>query len=437
MKMDSPLTEKVKSLVEKEDIDGLTKLLCEWPEQTVEWLLYLEMRICAPSSSPEQKRELKRIREEATTKNPDLLEVTSAAVYDEKEVETTVENKITEVQEQEQEQENFSYTDQERAEYAIIERLEEFDNWELEELDGYLGELDYLSLGSAIQHLINQAVYALVSMSGEYPVANKITDTTAYKKWNQLYAPTSILNNSEFNLQNLVDLSSIEDSLSLIKSKDYYAYLLASGRENRSFDSFRKNRWGSNSFNQPTSSTDIKKFEETHGVSFPPQLKELYLAVSNDDFSLPCNIPNLRELEHSLSADRPNYEQLKGLGLVNMLDYVWSNDKDDFKPEEGSITQAQIDFLNTHYTAIGYLNVDDDTNIVIYFDDNKQFGAVWYCQDGGLVFNELDFLIDKSQAQYSLYQLLAAIPLTLENKFHEYEGKEGFIASLRVSYIKE
>ena len=96
-----------------------------------------------------------------------------------------------------------------------------------------------------------------------------------------------------------------------------------------------------------------------------------------------------------------------------MLDFVWSNSKDDFKASENSLTQQQIDFLNTHYIAIGTISVDDNTNIVVYFDENKQFGAVWYCQDDSVIFDHLDLLLEITSNATYVIPVVGGNPLNL------------------------
>jgi len=420
--MNSSLTDKVKALADIENIDGLTKLLCEWPDQTSEWLIFVEIRIHAPSSNAEQKKKLKDIRQQALNKNPDLLENDFGEVLETKIASETISKEV---------EEDFNYTDEDLAQYEIIETLEECEDWHTNEIDDYLGSLNYLSLDDAVQHLINQSVYGLLMLPEEYQAANKIADTNVYKKWHHLYAPASVLNNSDISLQNLIDFTSIEKRVDLIERRNYYAYLIESDNEDLdTFDNFYKQTRSSNSFSNPITSSEVQRFEQAHNVVFPVQLKDLFLAVNDDqDFS----ILNLTELEHYLSEDRKNYEHLNGLGLVHMLDFVWSNRKDDFKPDTGSLTQTQIDFLNTHYTAIGSLAVDDNTYIIIYFDKDNRFGAVWYCQDDGIVFSDYLYpLLEKSQAQHSLYQLLVAIPMVLKNLFFEYRYQEEFVANLRM-----
>ena len=215
-----------------------------------------------------------------------------------------------------------------------------------------------------------------------------------------------------------------------IRQKDYYAYLLQRGDKNlSSFDHYLDGFSRRNKFSAKLDESKITQFESDYNIALPEQLKELYLAVNpKQDFA----IPSLLELEHSLSKERKDYEHLRGLGVVNTLNYIWGNDKDDFTAEGGSLNQSQINFLNKNYTGVGSLRVDDNTNIVLYCDSNGLFGAVWYCQDDSAILVDcLNLMYEKSQAQFNIYQLLTAIPFVIENAFFDNDGQEKFIANLR------
>ena len=70
--MNSELSKRISSLADSEDVEGMTQLLLDWPERDAEWLLFVDVRIAAPSSSKKQKDQLKKIKSAALIENPSL-----------------------------------------------------------------------------------------------------------------------------------------------------------------------------------------------------------------------------------------------------------------------------------------------------------------------------------------------------------------------------
>ena len=58
MSMSSNLQKQVEAFAMENDVPSLTRLLVEWKECDSEWLLFVESRLCAPSTTPEQKSQL-------------------------------------------------------------------------------------------------------------------------------------------------------------------------------------------------------------------------------------------------------------------------------------------------------------------------------------------------------------------------------------------
>ena len=429
--MNSRLAQKVREFAENDDVSGLTDLLSNWPEHDKEWLLYVDARIVAPSSTAEQTQRLKAIRENALKLNPQLEE----QLYSRPSAEDEVAKKSTAAQQNKEptaasSTDNFVFSDEDKARFQIIDTIEAFEDWQIDEIDVFLNSLDYLQLNEAVQHVVNQTVYGLLRSGEEASSAQKIAESSEYQAWYSSFAPESVLDNKDFGLNELLRFNTLNRDVGTIRQKDYYAYLLQRGNKNLGgFDHYLDGFSRRNKFSAKLDESKITQFESDYNIELPEQLKELYLAVNpKQDFA----IPSLLELEHSLSKERKNYEHLKGLGVIYWLSFVWGNDKDDFTAEGGSLNQSQIDFLNKNYTGVGSLHVDDNTNIVLYCDSNGLFGAVWYCQDDSVVLVDyLDIMLEKTQAQFNIYQLLTAIPFVLENAFFENEEQQKFIANIR------
>lgn len=434
-KMNSKLTEKVNELANNNEVEALNKLLCEWPEKTAEWFLYLSMRISAPSTSSEQLQELKRVRDKAIASNPELLEdeyFNGDAIAQETDVSDAETTNVSSENKSEAKEE-FKFSEQEQMYSQIIETLEEFDECELEEIDTYLGTLDYANLGYALQHLVNQYVYAFLTWEGSTPMSDVISKAPEYQAWAAIFTPESILNNPNFSIDDVLRYGFLRSQIGLIKSKGYYAYLVASGDEDLKGFEHHQNQFSSTSSSSSSTSAsdvekkeEIEKFEKKYAVKFPAQLTALHQHEQEFDIS------SLSSLEYHLSDERLEYEHRKGMGIIDAIRFIWSNDKSDFTVEGGVFTQAQIDSLNQQYTFVRTFTVDEETYVILYFDENGHFGAVWYNQDAVRLFDHyLDLMLEQSLAQHSLYQLLVTLPMIIDNPLFDDEDKEELIRDLR------
>lgn len=422
--MASDLERRIFALADIEDIDEMTRLLCEWPDKTPEWLLYVDVRIGAPSSSKEQKALLKQVKAEALAIKPELAE---------KEVGERLVAKSSKPSTSRETQGTFVFTDEDRNNFEIIEALQDFECWDAEEITEYIASLDYAILDEAVQHLVNQYVYALIANGQKDKALDRLVEQNSYQAWLHSFAPDYVLSNTGFNVDSLMQLAALDNQVELISKKDYYAYLFEQGDESHaSFDDFLQETGGLNQFTDLASNGELEQFERTFRVQLPDELKIFYQHAGSmrGTASKPCGIFSISELEYHLDSSRKKYEHLTGMGLLHMLEFVWGNNKDDFKSSAGHLTQDQIDYLNQHYTGIGYIPLDDNVNIVVYFDNQQRFGAVCYDQDDAVVYDDyLEPLLEKSQARYGLCQLLAVIPFIATNPLFEDKQKQ-YIADL-------
>lgn len=428
MPMESDLQQKISALADIEDIEGMTQLLCEWPHKTPEWLLYINVRIGAPSTNKEQKSLLTQMKAEALAFQPELAEQLMDEFLE------TLQSKTSNGQKNEQEkQKDFVFAQEDCENFEIIDTLQEFECWDVEEITDYIVSLDYGELGEPIQHLVNQYIYGLTANGQESEPLKAVAKQPEYLEWCQSFAPEFVLADDNFGVEGLLRLARLDNEVELISKKDYYAYLLESGDEDHeSFDDFLREFGGLNDFTKVATDDQIEQFEDQFAIKLPEELKIFYQHAGSlyGTASKPCRFFSISELEYHLDSSRKRYEHLRSMGLLNMLEFIWGNNKDDFSPASGNLTQDQIDYLNQHYTAIGYIPVDDNANVAIYFDRQHRFGTVWYHQDNAVVYKDyLDVLLEKSQAQYGLCQLLAVIPFILTNPLFE-EEQEQYIADL-------
>ncbi len=421
--MASELEQRIKSMADIEDVAGMTDLLCQWHEKSPEWLLFVDARLAAPSSTKEQKARLKKIKSDALKENPDL---SYESLFNQTEEPSAPQPEAVTAE--------FNYSQQDQTNYAIIETLDELESWQTDEIEQTIAALNYAELEQAVQHQVNHYVYGLLKFTKNHDKIQHIANSTAYKSWCQRYVAQNVLSNAKFDVSQLITLSELDNQVELIRKKDYYQYLLDNGDDGGSFTAFLAEVGGLNEFSEQASLAEIAKFEEHYQVNLPEELRHFYREAGKltGTINNPCNILSLNQFTHYLDKSRANYEQLKGLGLIHMLDFIWGNNKDDFLACAGFLDQVQIDYLNTHYKSVGFIHVDDNVNLAIYYDEKERFGAVWYNQDDGSVYDDyLIPLMTKSQAKHGLCQLLASIQWILANPFYQEQNIETFIAELR------
>ena len=271
-------------------------------------------------------------------------------------------------------------------------------------------------------------------------MSTEIANSSEYQHWQALAVPQSILANSDYEVTELKKACLLENEIVLIGKRDYYAYLLENGDDSHgSFGQFLIDVGGLYRFDDTASVNEIRSFEKKHSTSLPDDLISFYqeLGQLNGTIDNYCCIYSLKHLEYLTSNESAKYERLHGLGLVNMLEAIWGNSKDDFTPEVSRLSSAQVDILNSSYKSIGYIPVDDNSNIAIYYDEQHKFGAVWYNQDDTIVFDDyLVPLLKGSQAKYNCCQLLSAIQAMLGMPMFV-DDYESFISSLRADNPKE
>ena len=62
---DKELEQLVIEYASKDDIEPLHELLINWPENSLQWLIYVESRMMAPSTSKSDRERLGEVREKA------------------------------------------------------------------------------------------------------------------------------------------------------------------------------------------------------------------------------------------------------------------------------------------------------------------------------------------------------------------------------------
>lgn len=70
---DQELAKQLSDFGAQDDVEGMIDLLSGWKNKTIQWLFYVDTRIGMPSSTPQQKEALSKIKEQALAEDVQLL----------------------------------------------------------------------------------------------------------------------------------------------------------------------------------------------------------------------------------------------------------------------------------------------------------------------------------------------------------------------------
>ncbi len=136
---------------------------------------------------------------------------------------------------------------------------------------------------------------------------------------------------------------------------------------------------------------EVQKLEQLAGCSFPDDLKELYeqfgvIRTENDESLsiLTHKVPDLiKGLEQAKDPEAWKHRKIFSLGIIDMIKAAWGNDRQEYDPESGNFTQAEIDFLNQNYICFGHYRTfyGFESADYLYFDQDGNYGSFHYHQD--------------------------------------------------------
>ncbi len=433
--MSSNLQKQVEAFAMENDVPSLTRLLVEWKECDSEWLLFVESRLCAPSTTPEQKSQLVAAKEQALYADPKLSieDAVAALMPAAEELEPDKKSLEYSIAKSASSNETVQFPEEDQRNFEILQQLQEYDDDQFSELAAYIMTLDYENLIPAVQHKVNQCIYAL-EHSEDSEAQNKLGTTfinsSNYQAWYEKFVPESVLKNKDYSIELLMEYYQLGGEVGSIIRRDYQIYLQKRGEGLKDLSDF----YSADRSEPCRSISEIEEFEERHQVIFPEALKSYFLNFLSDErYRNISPLESLSKIDYKLSDDRERYEHLKGMGIVHWLNLVWGNSHDHFMVEGGSLTQEQIDTLNQKYIGVGQLEIDPETCLILYYDAEHNFGALTYQQDDVDETYEyyLDLMLKKSPAQHTLFQLLTAIPQVLEIAEHLYYPSIQFFRSLR------
>ena len=303
---------------------------------------------------------------------------------------------------------SFELSSEEKREFEIIEQLDDHEEASVEDAYAYIQSLRPETLPPHLQHLCNLHLFALHADNPEEEVTAPFRESATYQTWYQRFGPELVLENSAYGFADLKAFAELANALEMVKRRDHHAYLLNQGDDEDSLSEYLAKYGAFIRFDTATTATDIARFEHENNVALPDEQKLFYAELGQlmVQFPVASQMFDVSSLQQSLNSPE-RWSRLDGIGILDMLNFVWSNSHDWFSEESGNLTAGQIDDLNTRYKSLGHIRVDDNVNLVIYYDEHGRYGAVWYNQDDGDIFTLfLEKMLEQSPAHHSLSQIL-------------------------------
>lgn len=136
---------------------------------------------------------------------------------------------------------------------------------------------------------------------------------------------------------------------------------------------------------EPASDSDIAELESMANITLPAELLTFYKtlgSITNEasDYST-IRVLSVATLLKKLSKTNHfqglQYADLKSMGLIDFISFVWGGEIYDYFEKEDS------DYFNENYKCFGYVltSIDNGYANYLYFDKNNKFGYVHYDQE--------------------------------------------------------
>ena len=428
---DKELEQLVIEYASKDDIEPLHELLINWPENSLQWLIYVESRMMAPSTSKSDRERLGEVREKALLE-PELIKACEDYV---KQINAENEESIKKTKKQ---RKPFDLSEEEKQQYEILESLEEichkidYDLSE-DEFDKFFTSIDLENQNPVIQHQAHKIIYNQLFAGNETNFLKEYSKTSIYQNWVNKFGINETLNRDISSLNILKDFCELEYQSELISRKGYYDYLLLQHEEDEedygddyedddledSFEEFFEGYGRHYQFcKEVATQKEIQNFEQLSSVKLPSELQQFYetLGCFYGNVHLQTNIWSIDTMIKKASYEANE----QGIGLADAITSYAG-------PE--CLNKEDILILNREYTAIGYVAINDDFNTMLipYFDKNEKFDIVVF--DIKSVDSSYNLFIkpilEKSCARLSFFKLLTAIILPLSTSYfgdhYEYE----------------
>ncbi|WP_431261050.1 hypothetical protein ACQ86G_13635 [Roseateles chitinivorans] len=202
----------------------------------------------------------------------------------------------------------------------------------------------------------------------------------------------------------------------------YHAYLVEQKGHKGSLEEHLRLYASLGGFGQPLSADLIERFQPA--IPFPAELVEFYRehgSLNGGNRLSRWTLLDLAEMERARASDYP-YRQFHSLGLADMINYVWGNDRPEVDLDSGDaiFSREQLDHLNQNYQVVGFwtdIDAGDEAHYYIYYDRSGRFGLAYLHQDEWDIFD----LLEESGARYSWDEVIVASLAKIEGPEDESE----------------
>lgn len=201
----------------------------------------------------------------------------------------------------------------------------------------------------------------------------------------------------------------------LKRRRDYYAELCENEPQTESFEQHLERYADLVRTGNAVGAGEIAELAARITMPVPDELQAFYHVIG----SLHCRDAQLFALPELLGCYRgvpTEYGVAKSIGIIDMIRLCWGNDRFEFEPPNGYITQAEVDALNGAYACVGwYMPEDEESARYVYFDRQGNFGTIFYHQDAfdELYADDLLPMLTASPANHSLSEIILEIMQTV------------------------
>ncbi|WP_160112091.1 SMI1/KNR4 family protein [Aquimarina sp. AU58] len=293
------------------------------------------------------------------------------------------------------------------AEKSFLEAKEMIDDWEnAEEMTVVMENFKKCSQAVNLDYYFYSALYSFYIDGHSNAYLDKQIQSKEYMIWYEHNTTMKLLNEGKLKMATLqaeLIRTFVEryNRLGYIERKDYYSHLVEEGENEENFDTHLEKYGGYSMLEENTQATtsQIEYLEKLAGVKFPNELKDFYRTIGSlsgmeDIFA----IPSVNKLLTNLK--RTDESKLCGLGVKDIILYYWGG-------FNTILSQDDIDLLNKQYISFGYLQENDSSVYILYFDQQERFGVLYYDQNHPHILEKsLISMLKNSIARKSLSEIL-------------------------------
>lgn len=196
--------------------------------------------------------------------------------------------------------------------------------------------------------------------------------------------------------QQLLDWASQNNESVLADWKSRYERDVADGSTDETFEKFSEYASYITFEKEQANAEDIARLEQTCGRTFPDSLKVLWTELGQiggnvKEMDLQFDVCSVNQWLDCFAADAKKWEKLSGLGICDVMNWSWGNDKTIFTIQDGQFIENEdgtrttyADFANLNKTYTCFCVMTDggaEDRMYLHFDRDGRFGATRWHQD--------------------------------------------------------